>query len=110
MVVLVFTLLRKSKEKGEEMFDRYRIDVSKAKSKKITPKLIEQTRRFLTRTISTFCHNDMESKSGEEFEQWHEDKAVELLALIFMPEKNRAKATEMLSISSCSQRRLDAAK
>lgn len=92
------------------MFEEYQIDTSKAKSKRITPKLIEQTRRFLTRTIWIFHHNYMESKSGEAFEKWHEDKAEELLAFIFMSEKDRMEATKKLSVGSDSQRRLDAIK
>lgn len=91
-------------------FEKYQIDISKVKSKKITPKLIEQARRFLARTIWIFHHNCMESKTGEAFEQWHEDKAKELLAFLNMSEKDRADATEKLSVSSSNQRRLDAIK
>lgn len=77
---------------------------------KTTPKLVEQTRRWLTRTIYAFCHSPMSTLSGEKFEQWHEDKAKELLAFLNMPEAERAKATEELHVSSSNQRRLDAVK
>lgn len=92
------------------MKEEYEIDISKGQKGriKITPKLIEQTRRFLTRTIWIFYHNCMESKSGEVFEQWHEDQAKALLAFLNMSEKNRAEATDILSVSSSNQRRLDA--
>jgi len=92
--------------------EKYEIDISKGQKGriKITPKLIEQTRRFLTRTIWIFHHNYMEDKSGEAFEQWHEDKARELLAFLNMPEEDRAEATDRLSVSSSNQCRLDVVK
>ena len=52
----------------------------------------------------------MESKSGEAFEQWHEDKAKELLAFLNMSEEDKVEATSKLSVSSSNQRRLDAIK
>lgn len=73
---------------------------------KITPKLTEQTRRWLTRTIWEFYHSPMGSKSGEAFEQWHEDKAKELLEFLNMSETNRVLATEKLSVGSISEKRL----
>ena len=76
----------------------------------ITPKLVEQTRRWLTRTIYKFHHSSMSSLSGEDFEQWHEDKAKELLEFVNMPEAERAKATEELSVGSINKRRLLAVK
>lgn len=75
---------------------------------KITPKLTEQTRRWLTRTIWIFYHNNMSLLSGEKFEQWHEDKAKELLEFLNMAELDRAKATEELHVSSSNKRRLEA--
>ena len=72
----------------------------------VTPKLIEQTRRWLTRTIYIFHHSPMSTLSGEKFEQWHEDKAKELLKFLNMPEADRAKATKELKVGSSNPERL----
>lgn len=72
---------------------------------KVTPKLIEQTRRWLTRTIWIFYHENMGLMSGESFEQWHEDKARDLLTFLNMPEPERAAATEALHVSSSNPER-----
>ena len=91
-------------------FDKYKIDISKGQTGKlsINPKLVEQTRRFLTRMIWIFHHSYMEGKGGEVFEQWHEDKAQELLAFLNMSDGDRAEATRNLSVGSVNQKRLDA--
>lgn len=71
----------------------------------ITPQLVEQVRRWLTRTIYEFHHTSMASLSGEAFEQWHEDKAKELLTFIGMSDADRAIATKELHVSSSNPRR-----
>lgn len=72
----------------------------------ITPKLVEQTRRWLARTIYTFYHTNMRALSGEAFEQWHEDKAKELLEFLSMSEADRDVATKDLKVGSSNERRL----
>ncbi len=72
----------------------------------VTPKLVEQTRRWLTRTIWIFHHNNMSLPSEEDFEQWHEDKARDLLTFLNLPEPDRAEATKKLHISSTNPERV----
>ena len=71
----------------------------------ITPKLVEQTRRWLTRTIYEFHHSPMGSLSGERFEKWHEDKARDLLIFVTMVEKKREVVTKELRVTSSNKDR-----
>jgi len=71
----------------------------------LNDKLIEQVRRWLTRTIYEFSHTNMATRSGEAFEQWHEDKAKDLLTFVNMPEAERELATKELNVGSCNPRR-----
>jgi len=73
----------------------------------ITPKLTEQTRRWLTRTIYEFYLNNPSGSGDEAYEQWHEDKAGKLLAFINMPESERIVATKELHVGSCNQTRIN---
>jgi len=73
----------------------------------ITPKLIEQTRRWLTRLIWDFHHDlTMSSKGDEAFEKWHEDKAKELLEYLTLSEVDRMESMRALKVGSTNKKRI----
>ena len=72
---------------------------------KITPKLVEQTRRWLTRTIHEFHHSPMVNRSDDSFEQWHEDKAKGLLEFLNMSEADKDIKTKEFRVGSSNPRR-----
>jgi hypothetical protein len=67
--------------------------------------IVEQLRRWLTRTTYDFCHGKEKGIGDHEVEQWHENKAKELIIFIKLTPEERAEATKLLNISSCDSDR-----